>query len=104
MGRKFHAMLVFFNLAVVLILKLTQFWFQEEEEERSEKWKSFLDRQAETESSELASAVGEDEKVSGDEVVGEEVDASLEKGVDGHQTSGHVPGSEDSTIENGSQK
>ncbi|KAI5445333.1 hypothetical protein KIW84_013532 [Lathyrus oleraceus] len=78
--------------------------YKEEEEERSEKWKSFLDRQAETESSELASAVGEDEKVSGDEVVGEEVDASLEKGVDGHQTSGHVPGSEDSTIENGSQK
>ncbi|CAL5210324.1 unnamed protein product [Lathyrus oleraceus] len=78
--------------------------YKEEEEERSEKWKSFLDRQAETESSELASAVGEDEKVSGDVVVGEEVDASLEKGVDGHQTSGHVPGSEDSTIENGSQK
>lgn len=37
--------------------------------------------------------MGEDEKVSGDEVVGEEVGPSLEKGVDGHQT-----------LENGSQK
>ena len=55
--------------------------FQEEEEERSDRWNSFLDRQAE--SSELATdglVVGEGEKVLGDEAAGQEADTSSEKG------------------------
>ncbi|GAU12092.1 hypothetical protein TSUD_00580 [Trifolium subterraneum] len=78
--------------------------YKEEEEERSERWKSFLERQAETESSELdtnGSAVVEDEKVSGDEAAGKEANASSENGVDGHQASDDTPGS---PAENGSQK
>ncbi|CAJ2631128.1 unnamed protein product [Trifolium pratense] len=78
--------------------------YKEEEEERSERWKSFLERQAETESSELntnGSAVVEDEKVSGDEAAGKEADASSENGVDGHRASDQTPGS---PAENGSQK
>lgn len=79
----------------------TIFTFQEEEEERSERWKSFLDRQAETESSVLdtnRTPVGEENKVSGAESVGQEPDASSEKGVDGQQASADTP------PENGSQK
>ncbi|KAK2459167.1 Ypt/Rab-GAP domain of gyp1p superfamily protein [Trifolium repens] len=81
--------------------------YKEEEEERSERWTSFLERQAETESSELAtngSAVGEDEKVSGDEAAGKEADASSQNGVDGHQASGDASGNADSPTENGSQQ
>ncbi|WJX21756.1 hypothetical protein P8452_11146 [Trifolium repens] len=81
--------------------------YKEEEEERSERWTSFLERQAETESSELAtngSAVGEDEKVSGDEAAGKEADASSHNGVDGHQASGDASGNADSPTENGSQQ
>lgn len=74
--------------------------FQEEEEERSERWESFLCRQAE--SSELAtdrSVVGEDAKILGDEAAGQEADASSEKGVDEYPASSQIP-----TAENGSQK
>ncbi|KAL2563605.1 hypothetical protein AAZV13_20G202000 [Glycine max] len=76
-----------------------------EEEERSDRWNSFLDRQAE--SSELATdglVVGEGEKVLGDEAAGQEADTSSEKGVDGHEASNQVPGGSDSAAENGSQK
>lgn len=79
--------------------------FQEEEEERSDRWNSFLDRQAE--SSELATdglVVGEGEKVLGDEAAGQEADTSSEKGVDGHEASNQVPGGSDSAAEHGSQK
>lgn len=75
--------------------------YKEEEEERSERWKSFLDRQAETESSVLdtdRTPVGEENKVSGAESVGQEPDASSEKGVDGQQASADTP------PENGSHK
>ncbi|KAL2563606.1 hypothetical protein AAZV13_20G202000 [Glycine max] len=74
-------------------------------EERSDRWNSFLDRQAE--SSELATdglVVGEGEKVLGDEAAGQEADTSSEKGVDGHEASNQVPGGSDSAAENGSQK
>ncbi|KHN37288.1 ecotropic viral integration site 5 ortholog-like [Glycine soja] len=80
--------------------------YKEEEEERSDRWNSFLDRQAE--SSELVTdglIVGEGgEKVLGDEAAEQEADASLEKGVDGHEASNQVPGGSDSAAENGSQK
>ncbi|KAG5078658.1 hypothetical protein JHK82_057353 [Glycine max] len=79
--------------------------YKEEEEERSDRWNSFLDRQAE--SSELAIdglVVGEGEKVLGDEAAGQEADTSSEKGVDGHEASNQVPGGSDSAAENGSQK
>ncbi|KAG4395583.1 hypothetical protein GLYMA_20G244400v4 [Glycine max] len=79
--------------------------YKEEEEERSDRWNSFLDRQAE--SSELATdglVVGEGEKVLGDEAAGQEADTSSEKGVDGHEASNQVPGGSDSAAENGSQK
>lgn len=80
--------------------------FQEEEEERSDRWNSFLDRQAE--SSELVTdglIVGEGgEKVLGDEAAEQEADASSEKGVDGHEASNQVPGGSDSAAEHGSQK
>ncbi|KAK7310307.1 hypothetical protein RJT34_07742 [Clitoria ternatea] len=74
--------------------------YKEEEEERSDRWNSFLEREAE--SSELALerlVAGEDEKVLSDEV-----DASLEKGEDGHEASNQVAGGSDSTVENGCQK
>ena len=79
--------------------------YKEEEEERSDRWKLFLDRQAE--SSELATnrlAVGEGEKVLDDEAAEQEADASLEKHVDGHEASNQTPDGSDSTLENGSQK
>lgn len=69
--------------------------YKEEEEERSERWESFLCRQAE--SSELAtnrSAVGDDDKVLGDESVGQEADAGSEKGVDEHPASSQIPAAE----------
>ncbi|KAJ1385821.1 Rab-GTPase-TBC domain [Sesbania bispinosa] len=78
--------------------------YKEEEEERSDRWNSFLDRQAE--SSELATnslVTGGDEKVLG-EGVEPEADASTGKSVDGHQASGQTPGDSDSTAENGSPK
>ncbi|KAG5128745.1 hypothetical protein JHK82_029580 [Glycine max] len=80
--------------------------YKEEEEERSDRWNSFLDRQAE--SSELVTdglIVGEGgEKVLGDEAAEQEADASSEKGVDGHEASNQVPGGSDSAAEHGSQK
>ncbi|RDX76752.1 TBC1 domain family member 8B [Mucuna pruriens] len=79
--------------------------YKEEEEERSDRWSSFLDRQAE--SSELATdrlVVGESEKVLGDEAAEQEADASLEMGVDGHEPSNRVPGASDIAAENGSEK
>lgn len=78
--------------------------YKEEEEERSDRWKSFLDRQAE--SSELATnslVTGGDEKVLG-EGIEPEADASAGKSVDGHQASDQTPGDSDSTAENGSPK
>lgn len=59
------------------------------------------------ESSELAenrSVVWEDEKVLGDDAAGQEVDASSEKGVDGHQASNQMPGDSGCAAENGTQK
>jgi hypothetical protein len=50
------------------------------------------------------SAVGEDEKVSGDEAAGKEADANSQNGVDGHQASGDASGNADSPTENGSQQ
>ncbi|KAK7343244.1 hypothetical protein VNO77_11842 [Canavalia gladiata] len=79
--------------------------YKEEEEERSDRWKLFLDRQAE--SSELATnrlTVGEGEKILGDDAAEQQADASLEKLVDGHEASNQTPGGSDSTTENGSQK
>lgn len=74
---------------------------QEEEEERSDRWKSFLDRQAE--SSQLVESkvtTEEDDKVL--EVEAEEKEAS-EKGVDGHESSSEKPDS-DCMPENVSKK
>lgn len=79
--------------------------FQEEEEERSDRWNSFLDRQAE--SSELTTdslVVGEGEKVLGDGAAEQEAGAISEKDVDGHEASNRVPGGFDNAGENGSQK
>ncbi|XP_061348553.1 uncharacterized protein LOC133293945 [Gastrolobium bilobum] len=78
--------------------------YKEEEEERSDRWKSFLDRQAE--SSELATnrlAVEQDEKVLDDEAAQQEADACSEKSVDVNEASNEKPGS-DTTAENGNQK
>lgn len=92
-------------MAVVVGAKLTQLQFQEEEEERSERWKSFLDRQAEsTELDTKVSTAGEDEKVSVDEAAEQDADASSEKAVDGEQASGRTPGNADSAAENGGKK
>ncbi|XP_004497373.1 uncharacterized protein [Cicer arietinum] len=79
--------------------------YKEEEEERSERWKSFLDRQAEsTELDTKVSTAGEDEKVSVDEAAEQDADASSEKAVDGEQASGRTPGNADSAAENGGKK
>jgi hypothetical protein len=79
--------------------------FQEEEEERSDRWKSFLDRLAEcSESATNRVAMGEDEKVLDDAAAEQEADASLEISVDGHEASNQTPADSDSTTENGSQK
>jgi len=77
--------------------------FQEEEEERSDRWSLFLERQAE--STELAQdklVVGDGEKVLGDEVAEPEADPASEKGV--HEANNRVPDDSDSAAENGSQK
>ncbi|KAK7358024.1 hypothetical protein VNO80_17323 [Phaseolus coccineus] len=77
--------------------------YKEEEEERSDRWSLFLERQAE--STELATArlvVGDGEKVLGDKVAEPGADASSEKGV--HEASNRVPDDSDSAAENGSQK
>ncbi|XP_020235320.1 ecotropic viral integration site 5 ortholog isoform X3 [Cajanus cajan] len=79
--------------------------YKEEEEERSDRWTSFLDRQAE--SSELATeklVVGEGEKVLGDEAAVQGADASSEKDADGHEVNNQTPGGFDGVTDNGSQK
>ncbi|CAL0320675.1 unnamed protein product [Lupinus luteus] len=78
--------------------------YKEEEEERSDRWNSFLERQAT--SSELATerlGVEEDETVLRAQASEEETDDNLKKGVDGDELSSGKPGS-DGTAENGGQK
>ncbi|KAI4351206.1 hypothetical protein L6164_005585 [Bauhinia variegata] len=78
--------------------------YKEEEEERSDRWKSFLERQ--TESAHLAqngSNVDVDENSFVVEDVKKEADANLEKDVDGHESSIQEPKS-DSAAENDGQK
>ncbi|KAL2323849.1 hypothetical protein Fmac_022907 [Flemingia macrophylla] len=71
--------------------------YKEEEEERSDRWNSFLDRQAE--SSELATdkvVVGE-----GDRVLGNQ---ATEQEADGHEANSQAPGGSDGVTDNGNQK
>ncbi|KAE9589300.1 putative Rab-GTPase-TBC domain-containing protein [Lupinus albus] len=78
--------------------------YKEEEEERSDRWNSFLERQAK--SSELATdriGVEEDVTVLRAQASEQDTDDSLEKGVDGDELSSGKPGS-DGTAENGGQK
>lgn len=78
--------------------------FQEEEEERSDRWKSFLERQAESsESTTNRLVVEEDETVLRAQASEQEADTSSEKGIDGHELSSQKLGS-DSATENGIQK
>ncbi|OIW06847.1 hypothetical protein TanjilG_18229 [Lupinus angustifolius] len=77
---------------------------KEEEEERSDRWNSFLERQAK--SSELATerlGAEEDETVLRAQASEQETDGTLEKGVDGDELSSGKPGF-DGTAENGGQK
>ncbi|KAE9611618.1 hypothetical protein Lal_00011497 [Lupinus albus] len=78
--------------------------YKEEEVERSDRWMSFLERQAE--SSEFATdrlGVDEDETVLRAQVSEQEADAGTEKAVDGDELGSQKPGS-DTTAENDSQK
>ncbi|KAF1878367.1 hypothetical protein Lal_00047035 [Lupinus albus] len=78
--------------------------YKEEEEERSDRWISFLERQAE--SSELATyrlGVEEDETVLRAEASEQEADVGSEKVFDGDELSNQKPGS-DSIAEIDSQK
>ncbi|KAJ7976249.1 TBC1 domain family member protein [Quillaja saponaria] len=78
--------------------------YKEEEEERSDHWKSFLECQ--TESAQLAVnglSLEEDDKVLQTEASQKEVGISTEKGADGHDLSGWKPDS-DKMAENGSTK
>ncbi len=78
--------------------------FQEEEEERSDRWKTFLERQAESAQQPVDGlTVEEDKKIvrAGDSE--QEADASLEKVVEGDDLSSQELGSNDSA-ENGARK
>ena len=78
--------------------------FQEEEEERSDRWKTFLERQAESAQQPVDGlTVEEDKKIvrAGDSE--QEADASLEKVVEGDDLSSQELGSNDS-VENGARK
>ncbi|XP_019441616.1 PREDICTED: rab GTPase-activating protein 1-like [Lupinus angustifolius] len=78
--------------------------YKEEEVERSDRWISFLERQAE--SSEFATdrlGVEEDETVLRAQASEQEADAGTEKAVDGDELGSQKPGS-DTTAENNSQK
>ncbi|XP_047171503.1 carabin isoform X2 [Vigna umbellata] len=77
--------------------------YKEEEEERSDRWSLFLERQ--TESTKLATdglVVGDGEKVLRDEVAEPEADPSSEKGV--HEASNRIPDDSENAAENDSQK
>ncbi|XP_014513389.1 TBC1 domain family member 8B [Vigna radiata var. radiata] len=77
--------------------------YKEEEEERSDRWSLFLERQ--TESTKLATdrlVVGDGEKVLGDEVAEPEADPSSEKGV--HEASNRIPDDSENAAENDSPK
>lgn len=75
--------------------------FQEEEEERSDCWNSFLDRQAESaQLVENKRTLEKDDKVLEDETEGKE---ALAKGVDGHETSNRNP-TYDNSAANGGHK
>ncbi|EXB88496.1 TBC1 domain family member 8B [Morus notabilis] len=78
--------------------------YKEEEEERSDRWNSFLERPAEsTQLPVNGESEVENNKSLHVEASGQEVDASLEKGVADDDFSGEEPGSNDST-ENVSNK
>lgn len=73
-------------------------FFQEEEEERSERWTSFLQRQAESAQLPVHGLSNEeDNKVSQAETPEQELDSSSEKGVDGDVLSNQKPGSNSPT-------
>ncbi|XP_022984209.1 TBC1 domain family member 8B-like [Cucurbita maxima] len=64
--------------------------YKEEEEERSERWKSFLDRQSESAQSLVNDlSVENDKKASHVEVVKEELDSSIEEGTKGEDPNSH---------------
>ncbi|KAJ7971704.1 TBC1 domain family member protein [Quillaja saponaria] len=78
--------------------------YKEEEEERSDRWKSFLERQEESAQLDVNGlSLEEDDKVLQAEASEKETDANAEKGVDGHESSGWKPGS-DKMAENGSRE
>ncbi|KAK7270058.1 hypothetical protein RIF29_22939 [Crotalaria pallida] len=78
--------------------------YKEEEEERSDRWMSFLERQAESSTLSMDRlGAEEDETVLRAQASEHEADVSSEKVADGDELSSQKPGS-DSIAENGSQK
>lgn len=72
--------------------------YKEEEEERSDRWKDFLERQAESAQLSLNGLSGDDDNQALHAEVGEqEADVSVEKGIEGDDLSGRKHYSDDST-------
>ena len=83
-----------FSLSHFVLYYVIYLCFQEEEEERSERWTSFLQRQAESAQLPVNGlSHGEDNKASQAETSMQELDSSSEKGVDGDDLSDQKPGS-----------
>ncbi|XP_015942296.1 uncharacterized protein LOC107467659 [Arachis duranensis] len=77
--------------------------YKEEEEERSDRWNSFLERQAESSDLTKEGLAADEDGAFGAKATEKESDVSSEKDGDGNESSTQKPGSDDAA-ENGSQK